>query len=1059
MRKLIIHGIAMLMLLTWSHVYAQTASSSDYLKAQPIADRTVPFAISDLGESKPITWGLDLAWLSEGNIRRGIAFMEQQNVDIVRSSFTPTAALINGDLPQAELDIVNQRINIISTWLGNMPLTLNCDHPSVSDWYKNADGTTNAYRWAQLIDVTATHHKNAGHSIVTVSPFNEPDYGWGQGDMADFYNIAGEIRQSFSTLDGVRISGGNTLSTDAGVTWYNYLSDRLDEGNTHQLAGSFDNYATLHQSIQANGDHGTNDELHNVMEAMVGAEYGMQTGIWWGTANYARGEFVQASDGTRLGYAEHRPNWSAASVYRNTDGEIQAFAGQSERQAITTTFRFVSKERDVYYDGLGPQREFVLEMPGGTAYWENTPNAERVINITWGDDIQPVINGTYTLVNRSNGNVIQINGGSSTAGANLEAGSSTGATNQQWNVIPVDARIGGDFSYFTINNAQNNLAPDIYNYSLDNGGNIVVWDDTQGENQQWYLEYAEDGWFYIRSRFNAKCLQINGSNVEQWDKTGNAAQQWRLIPAGAPIEFTAPSAPSSLSTVANNASVRLDWTASSSSDVAGYHIYRADSPSAPFNTIAQNVNGTTFVDNTALEGNNYYYSVKAIDQSLNRSNYSNTVTGSTSAQDGLVAHYTFDNNTQDISSNLNHAATFGTANASGTIGGAIGLDGSDDFLQLPVNVTSSAEITIATWVYWNGGGAWQRIFDFGNDQSEYLFLTPSAGSGELRFAIKDGGAEQVLNAPALSTGTWNHVAITLSGNIAKMYLNGQLVDESSSFSISPDDFKPIANYIGRSQYPDPLFNGRIDDFRIYNHELSAFDIAVLGTSSSNYYQLRNRNTGLYLDGMGRTTNGADCGQYANTSDPNAQWELIPVDQNYYKLQNRGTGLLLDGMGRTTNGDACGQYEDTGSQNAHWALQQYDGIYYRVQNRATGLYLDGYGYTTNGANVNQYANTGHVNAQWELVTVPNTARVEELLNTVEKQADIKLFPNPTNDLLNIQLKNEGNNTVSIRNLSGKEVLNKQLKAGENQLSIQHLKAGIYMVTIQGEVSKTYRIIKE
>jgi hypothetical protein len=125
------------------------------------------------------------------------------------------------------------------------------------------------------------------------------------------------------------------------------------------------------------------------MEAMVGVEYGLQTGIWWGTAELARGEFVKASDGMRLGYAEHRPNWTAASVYRGTDGKVQAFGGTSERQAATTTYRFVSKDRDVYYDGYGPQREYTMVMPGGTGYQTGQTNAERVVNITWGDDVQP----------------------------------------------------------------------------------------------------------------------------------------------------------------------------------------------------------------------------------------------------------------------------------------------------------------------------------------------------------------------------------------------------------------------------------------------------------------------------------------------------------------------------------------------------------------------------------------------------------------------------------------------------------------------------------------------
>ncbi len=35
------------------------------------------------------------------------------------------------------------------------------------------------------------------------------------------------------------------------------------------------------------------------------------------------------------------------------------------------------------------------------------------------------------------------------------------------------------------------------------------------------------------------------------------------------------------------------------------------------------------------------------------------------------------------------------------------------------------------------------------------------------------------------------------------------------------------NFIGRSQWDDPLLNGSIDDFRVYNYELSANAISAL----------------------------------------------------------------------------------------------------------------------------------------------------------------------------------------------------------------------------------------
>ncbi len=817
-----------------AHLYGQTTSASSYFAAQPIPDRTVTFNLSDPGVSKPIIWGLDLAWLSESNIRRGIAFMGADKVDVVRASFQPTYPLINGDLQTAQITDLNTRLTLIDLTGPTTKVALNCDHPNVDAWYIG-----NAVNWATLIDATTRRVQERGRTVVSVAPFNEPDYGWGQysgqNGQLDFYNIAGELRKN-PRFDGIRISGGNTLNCDQALPWYNYLKNRLDEGNTHQLAGNFDNYANFYRTLKTNGHHGTNDELHNVMEAMVGVEYGMQTGIWWGTAEYARGEFVKASDGVRIGYAEHRPNWTAASVYRSPEGKIQAFGGTSERQAVTTTYRFLSKEMDVYYDGYGPQREYTMVLPGGTGYQNGQTNAERVVSITTGDDIQPVINGRYVLVNRNSGKVMEVAGGSVTTGANVRQNSViAGATFQQWNVTPVDSRIGGDFSYFTITAVHSGKSLDILNWSLYNGGNILVWDDAKGANQQWYLEYAGDGWFYIRSRHSAKCIEVanastaNEANIYQWGKDGDYNQQWRFIPVDAPVEFVKPGVPAGLMASPNAESVRLDWTASPDGDVAGYHVYRKDTPEGNYQTIARNVKGTSFVDNTTTLSGQYFYAVKAVDYSLNRSDYSNEASAITTGADDLVTRLQFENNTADSTINLNHSATYGTINyVGGKVGNnAISLNGSNSFVQLPSNLANQQEITIATWIYWKGGGAWQRIFDFGNSQSEYMFLTPNNGSSQLRFSIKNGGAEQQLNATALVTAKWNHVAVTLAAGAARMYVNGVMVSESNSITISPMDFKPVLNYIGRSQFSDPLLNGYIDDFRVYNYALTANEIAEI----------------------------------------------------------------------------------------------------------------------------------------------------------------------------------------------------------------------------------------
>ena len=819
--------------LSTHKVIAETPASSgaNFFSAHPVPDRTVFYNVADSGVPTPIIWGLDTAWPSQDNMRRGIAFMGAERISIVRASFQPTHPLVNGDLQSEQISWLNTRLNLVNLVGPHATVMLNCDHPSVHSWYAG-----NAANWAALMDVTTRRVQERGRRVVSIAPFNEPDYtAVGQGTMQDFFNIAGELRKN-PRFDTIRISGGNTLNTDQALPWYNYLRSRLDEGNTHQLAGSFNNYAQFFQTVRANGHHATNDELHNVMEAIVGVEYGMQTGIWWGTAEYARGEFVKASFGRRLGYAEHRPNWTVAAVYRHPDGKIQAFGGASERQATNTTYRFVSREKDVYYDGHGPQREYTLPMPGGTGYHVNQPNAERVVNITWGDDIQPVINGRYALVNRNSGMVMQVSGGSANPGANVNQGTYTNAPSQQWNVTPVDSRIGGDFSYFTITAVHSGMSLDVYNWSLNNNANIIAWNDAKGHNQQWYLEYVGDGWFYIRSRHSAKCLEVqnnstaNNANVQQRDPVGVHGQLWRFIPIDAVVEFDAPAAPANLTASGNAASVLLEWSASTEPDVAGYHIFRADSAGGPYNTIARNVTTLAYVDNTALAGKEYFYVIRAVDKSLNRSENSAEVSATATGARDITTLLSFEDNLLDSSTHLNHAAAVGNVTyVAGKIDSkAMNLTTTNPFIQLPSYVANHEEITIATWINWRGGSMWQRVFDFGNGDDSYMFLTPRAGNGRVRFAIKNGGDEQQLNGTAmLGVARWIHVAVTLGKDKAVLYLDGVAVDESENITISPNDFKPILNYIGRSQFSDPMLGASIDDFRIYNYALSNTEVGIL----------------------------------------------------------------------------------------------------------------------------------------------------------------------------------------------------------------------------------------
>jgi hypothetical protein len=171
-----------------------------------------------------------------------------------------------------------------------------------------------------------------------------------------------------------------------------------------------------------------------------------------------------------------------------------------------------------------------------------------------------------------------------------------------------------------------------------------------------------------------------------------------------------------------------------------------------------------------------------------------------------VGQWDFDGNANDSVGSNNSTTSGSPAYISSNFGQAIDLDGTDDYITLPAGVADAEDITVAAWINWDGGNQWQRIFDFGTSTSQYLFLTPRSGDNTLRFAIKNGGSEQVVQTSQLPTGQWVHVAVTLRNDAATLYVNGRAVASNGAVTINPVDFSADRNYLGDSQFSaDPFF--------------------------------------------------------------------------------------------------------------------------------------------------------------------------------------------------------------------------------------------------------------
>lgn len=185
----------------------------------------------------------------------------------------------------------------------------------------------------------------------------------------------------------------------------------------------------------------------------------------------------------------------------------------------------------------------------------------------------------------------------------------------------------------------------------------------------------------------------------------------------------------------------------------------------------------------------------------------------------------------DSSTQHNDASFSNPAYAPGVSSNAMNLTGASA-ATLPVGIMGGINnFTIAAWVKASSLDGWARLFDFGTSTSNYMFLTLKPGSsGNPRFAITTGSGEQTINSNAsISANAWFHIAVTLSGNLATMYINGASVGTNPNMTIHPANLGATTqNYIGDSQWSnDPYLKALVDDFRIYGRALSASEITQL----------------------------------------------------------------------------------------------------------------------------------------------------------------------------------------------------------------------------------------
>lgn len=163
-----------------------------------------------------------------------------------------------------------------------------------------------------------------------------------------------------------------------------------------------------------------------------------------------------------------------------------------------------------------------------------------------------------------------------------------------------------------------------------------------------------------------------------------------------------------------------------------------------------------------------------------------------------------------------------------------------DYFEIPNGTVSGlgTSATIETWTTWSGafGTPWQRIFDLGTSDggeglsggganSSYIFATPRSGDSTLRTGLRNGPTALELVADdnaIMAENAETHVAVVIDGEQDSMslYVNGEFV-ASNQAHLTLADLNDNNNWLGRAQWPDTMYVGSYNEFRLYDYALTA----------------------------------------------------------------------------------------------------------------------------------------------------------------------------------------------------------------------------------------------
>jgi len=208
---------------------------------------------------------------------------------------------------------------------------------------------------------------------------------------------------------------------------------------------------------------------------------------------------------------------------------------------------------------------------------------------------------------------------------------------------------------------------------------------------------------------------------------------------------------------------------------------------------------------------------------------------------GLVAHYAFNGNADDVSENGHNGTVYGatlTSDRFGSPNSAYHFDGLDDYVRVPDDpqLDGMNALTLSLWIKIDSVDRMTEVLNkwvAGDSPLDGVYNIGIDTGGQTAFQYCTNDAYVIkISSDALDTDSWHHIAGVYTGVEGSIYIDGSL---AALFRDDPDSLGPLNSIaddllIGCGNLGGSLihfFDGSIDDVRIYSRALSPTEIEDL----------------------------------------------------------------------------------------------------------------------------------------------------------------------------------------------------------------------------------------